>query len=132
MDLNTLDLTVAADSGATMEVRHPVTDEVLVHDGKPVTIDLLGSDSSVLRDAMKTRARKQLRAKKSPNFDIEEAERAGCELLATCTTGWYGLSENGVLIQFSKEKATELYLKYQWLRKQVDDFINDRENFYKA
>lgn len=132
MDLNNLDLTVSADAGSVMEVRHPVTDEVLMHEKRPVTITLLGSDSSVLRDAMKARARKQLRAKKAVNFDIDEAERAGCELLAVCTTGWYGFTENGVAIEFSKENAIDLYMRYNWLRKQVDEFINDRENFFKA
>ena len=133
MDLNTLNLSEGADIGNTMEVKHPVTDEVLLDDNKkPVTITLLGSDSTVLRDAMKNRARKQLRTKKSQSFDVDEAEKIGCEMLATCTVGWSGISENGSSVQFSHEAATDLYLKYQWLRQQVDEFINDRENFFKA
>ena len=133
MDLNELDVVKSADQGAEMEVRHPVTDDVLLDkDGNPVVMYVLGSDSSVLRNAMKERARKQLNARKSKLIDVDEAERVGSEMLAICITGWRGLSENGVEIQFSKSAAIDLFMRYTWLRSQVDAFINERENFFKA
>ncbi len=133
MDLNDLDVVKAADKGAETTVRHPVTDDVLLDkDGNPVVMFVLGSDSTVLRAAMKDRARKQLNARKTKQFDVDEAERLGSEMLAICITGWRGLSENGVEIPFSKEAAIDLFMRYNWLRSQVDAFINERENFFKA
>lgn len=134
MDLATLNLTPSADAGAQMTVMHPVTDEpLLTTDGDEVTIQLVGSDSTVMRDEMKRRATKFLNKKQSrKRIDVDESIRESAETLAACTTGWFGISENGALVPFTRENVVRIFMKYDWLRQQVDNFVSERGNFFKA
>lgn len=132
MDLLELDLTKSADAGATLEIRHPISDEVLTDKkGNPVTVTLLGSESSAFMNEMKARARKQM-GKKVKQPSIEDTIRDSAEVLAACTVSWSGMTEGGEDLPCDKATATRLYIKYTWLRQQVDEFIADRENFFKA
>jgi len=136
MDLEKFDFTAHASNGADMHVVHPITEEPMYHDGKPVIITLIGSDAAVLRDEMKRRARLQMRKAKDPNkredVDFDEVEKTSAEIIALATQSWYGLTQDGEEIPFSREKAIELYMKYPWLRQQCDTFVAERSNFYKA
>jgi len=133
MDLAKLNLTEQANLGATMEVVHPITGEPLLDsNGEKVTITLLGVDSTVMRQAMSDRAKKQLAAKSKQSISLDEAEKMSAELLAKITLSWSGLTENGQPIEFSYANAVDLYTKYSWIRQQVDSFTTDRANFYKA
>lgn len=134
MDLAKLDMTEHANNSATLEVLHPITGEFLTDNaGNVVTIDLLGSDSTKMRNAMSARARKQL-AQKKPNqiTTIDDAERASAELLAEVVTGWHGVEENGTVLECTKDNVVYILTKYSWLRLQVDQFVSDRSNFFKA
>lgn len=131
MDLSKLDVVASADNGATLVVQHPITREDLLDSkGQPVTITLLGSDSSVLRNEMKARAKRQLDKRIKP--DLDDAIKASSEMLAVCTIGWSGIEDGGVALQCDKATITQTYMKYPWLREQVDAFVSDRENFYSA
>ena len=133
MDLSKLDLTEHANSGAIMDVMHPITGEQLLdQNGNAVTITLLGADSTKMRQEMSDRAKKQLASKNKPINSIDEAEKLSAELLATITIGWSGMFENGEPVECTKENAVRIYTKYAWLRQQVDAFTTDRANFYKA
>mgnify|MGYP003462676163 FL=1 len=134
MDLAKLDMTEHANNSATLEVLHPITGEFLTDNaGNVVTIDLLGSDSTKMRNAMSARARKQL-AQKKPNqiTTIDDAERASAELLAEVVTGWHGVEENSTVLECTKDNVVYILTKYSWLRLQVDQFVSDRSNFFKA
>ena len=134
MDLAKLDMTEHANNSATLEVLHPITGEFLTDNaGNVVTIDLLGSDSTKMRNAMSARARKQL-AQKKPNqiTTIDDAERASAELLAEVVTGWHGAEENSTVLECTKDNVVYILTKYSWLRLQVDQFVSDRSNFFKA
>ena len=130
MDLANLDMTVMADAGATMTVMHPATGEPLQHNGEDVTITILGQDSTKFREEVQRRAKAQLGKRGKPDFDKIAADSA--DLLAACTTSWEGITENGQLVECSRENAKRIYEKYGWLRQQVDEFISDRANFFKA
>lgn len=133
MDLAKLDLTEHANVGSVMEVLHPITGELmLTTNGEPVTITLLGADSTKMRQEMSNRAKKQLAAKSRQISSVDEAEKMSAELLATITVDWFGLSENGSEIVCNYDNAVGVYKKYSWLRQQVDAFTTDRANFYKA
>lgn len=133
MDLAKLDLTEHANHGAIMDVIHPITGEQLIaSDGTPVTITLLGADSTKMRQEMSSRAKKQLATKSRQISSVDEAEKMSAELLATITIDWCGLSENGSEIACNYDNAVGVYKKYSWLRQQVDAFTTDRANFYKA
>lgn len=127
MDLADLDLSKGADAGAEMTVVHPITGEPL-----DMKITVVGSESSRLREEMKRRARQELARRKPAKFDIDEAELRASELLAACTLSWVGVKEKGVELECTYENATRVYLKYGWLRKQIDEFASDRANFFVA
>lgn len=131
MDLNELNDRLCNSGSADMVVTHPVTGEALKHDGKDVIISLYGKDSDIARKAMKQAAQKALN-KRIQRTDIDNAIGNAASLLASCTAGWSGITEGGKVVEFSHEAACELYTKYHWLREQVDEFIGDRANFFKA
>ena len=66
--------------------------------------------------------------------DPEKSEEDDIALLAACTLGWNGLEEDGIAIAFSEAAAAALYARPElgWLRAQVMEAINDRENFIRG
>ena len=122
-DLATLDTSKVAEEGAELLVAHPTTGEDL-----GIKITLIGTDSKTFRDISKSRATASLK-KKTREIDLDQNESDAVELLAKCTKGWTGITENGKDIPFGHENAVELYTKYLWMRDQVDRFIVDRSNF---
>lgn len=132
MDLKQLDLTQAADQGATVELYHPVTQEVLTHKDKPVTVTVLGADSTVFKSELKARTRKALGQNKKSKPDLDKAERENAELLAKCTQSWYGIEEDGKRLDCTFENAVRVYLTYPWLAQQVDEAIANRANFMQS
>lgn len=129
MDMNDLDLAADAEKGATLVVRHPVTDEILLgSDEKPLTIQLLGVDSATFKRAVQDiNVAGNGRKKVSP----AEQERQTVNALARATIGW---SNNwvwsGEPFKFSPENCRKLYSDRAWLRVQVDEFIADRTRFF--
>lgn len=130
MDFTKLDVTSAANQGAVMQVTHPATGDDL----EGTTVTLLGSDSDLYRKEMKKRAEQSLNQKSSRNkkVDLDEAQRKGAELLAKLTTGWTGIFEGKTEIECKFDNCVKMYLKYPWLREQVETFISDRGNFMKS
>lgn len=122
-DLAKLDTSKTAEEGAELHVAHPATGEDL-----GIKISLIGMDSKTFRDISKSRATASLK-KKSRDIDLYQGEAESIDLLAKCTKGWEGITEDGIEVKFSYENAVKLYTKYLWLKEQVDRFIVDRSNF---
>ena len=122
-DLAKLDTAKVAEEGAELRVAHPITGEDL-----GITITLIGTDSKTFRDISKSRATASLK-KKTREIDLDQNESEAVDLLAKCTKGWTGISENGKEVVFSFDNAVQLYTKYLWLREQIDRFMADRSNF---
>ena len=122
-DLAKLDTAKVAEEGAELRVAHPTTGEDL-----GITITLIGTDSKTFRDISKSRATASLK-KKTREIDLDQNESDAVDLLAKCTKGWSGITENGKEVAFSFDNAVQLYTKYLWLREQIDRFMADRSNF---
>ena len=122
-DLAKLDTAKVAEEGADLRVAHPTTGEDL-----GITITLIGTDSKTFRDISKSRATASLK-KKTREIDLDQNESDAVDLLAKCTKGWSGITENGKEVAFSYDNAVQLYTKYLWLREQIDRFMADRSNF---
>ena len=122
-DLAKLDTAKVAEEGAELRVAHPTTGEDL-----GITITLIGTDSKTFRDISKSRATASLK-KKTREIDLDQNESDAVDLLAKCTKGWSGITENGKQVAFSYDNAVQLYTKYLWLREQIDRFMADRANF---
>ncbi len=134
MDLSNIDIDKFAEAGAVMELEHPATGDVLLHEGAPITITVLGTDSKTWRNKQREYQRQRIakmsRSKK--NVDLLISDEDACNLLAECTIDWTGIIVDGKAIKFSKDAAVDLYSKYNWIREQVDAFIGDRANFLKT
>lgn len=117
------------DDYATLQLRDPITDEVLTdNDGNPVTITLYGRDSSVYRQAENREANKRL-SKRKFKATKEQLDASGLEILAACTKDWSGIEWEGELMSCSQDNARKLYKAAPWVREQVDEFVDDRANF---
>ena len=133
MDLASLDLSKFSENCATLHVQHPITTENMVDEnGQDVTITLLGMESSIAQRITKARAQKHLNARKSKQ-DLDEMRQFTISLLSKLVTASHGFTEDGVPIDLADEAtAIRIFTKYSWLREQVDEFLMDRANFYKA
>lgn len=127
MNLSKIDLAAAAEAGATLTLRHPITGDVF---DPPVTITVLGLESKKFRQVadrfMRSRPKKR-------DMAPAEAQRFSCELLANLTTGWEGLEwgDEDQPLAFSFDNALMLYTERPWVRQQVDEFVGDAGNFYQ-
>jgi len=137
LDLSTLDISSASESGAVMQVTHPVSGAVLTFgDGKPVSLTLAGADSERFRRAQRAATNRKLRANQAGRrvqLSAEELENDALEMIVAATIGWQGISigADGDL-PFTIDNARAIYKKLPWLREQADAFISDRANFLKA
>lgn len=126
MDISALDLRAAADEGFTVRLTHPVSDEPLEHDGRPMTIEVYGKDSTAFRAIRQRLIRKYEKSKKA-SIDLDAKEREASEIVAECTIGG-SVYADGKWIKVNPDNALDIYLRFPWIREQVDVAMNDREN----
>lgn len=132
MDLATLDITKAANEGATMEVLHPTEGTVLKDEaGKPITITLIGQDSEKVKKRQRVEMNKRLKNGRRQTMTAEELEEQGLQLLAFCTLSWSGIKLDGQDLDCNAANAVIVYQRLPWLKEQVDAFVGDRANFLK-
>lgn len=136
MDLSNsqFDLTASADIPQKLTLLDPRTgEELLDQDGKPVTITLLGRDSTVAKKESKRRSQEMLnravRQGATRKISVDETIESAVSLLSKLTVSWSGFSKNGQPYDFSPENAESLYSEFSWIREQVDEFVSDRQNF---
>lgn len=131
-DLSGFNLADAQNTPQTLELTHPLTGETLMSNGKPMTIRLLGAKSKEFRAALNNAARLEQAKRIKPVPSIEADEQRSAKMLAAATVGWDNIVVGGEQLAFSKETAAKLYLDYDWIRTQVDGFVADAANFWKA
>ena len=103
------------EAGAEMNVLHPVT-------GVPTDVYIMvkGIDSKTFRDASIQFNRKRIEGKADDDHALD--------LTVAITCGWRGIDG----VDFSPEKARELYRDSPAIRAQVDEFFTKRRNFTKG
>lgn len=131
MDFANLDLTKHADTPETMDVMHPVTDTPLMVDGQKVQITVLGAESSKARQLIDSFSRKAL-SSRNQQMSPDRAKEFQIELLTACTVSWANVQLNGQMLEPTKDNIMMMYRDYPWLRQQVDAFMSNRANFFKA
>ena len=120
------------DGVGKLQLLHPGTGEKLYNDDKsPMTIDLLGDESKQFRKALAKISNSNVRAgTRRRQATFERTEEQACELLAAVTTNWnLQIGEESKIAEFSIEAAEKLYLAKSWVRKQVDEYVGDANNF---
>lgn len=134
IDLANLDTTTASETGAVMEVRHPVTGEVLRHDdGSAQTITLIGKDSDRFLKLARIQSDKRIQAtvrSRQPALTAS-VEKDDIELLVNATLDW-NIVMGGQKPKAEAKNYREAYSKFRWLREQVDEFVGNRSNFLKG
>lgn len=132
MDLLSEAITAPVNEGAVMQVKHPTTGEVLMDNGEPVTIKLLGTDSDAFQRVNNQAINRRLKTPRSIMPTAEEQQAIATEMLVACTLEWKGIGDaEGKPLLFTQANCKMLYTKARWLREQVDTFIGDRSNFMK-
>lgn len=134
LDLANLDTVKVSDEGADMELRHPATRAVICNEaGDPITIRLVGTDSTIYRKAQAAITNRKLaQNKRNVKITAEELEADGLELLAKCTVNWHhDLAVDGAPLEFSVDNARKLYRRFPWIREQAEEFVNERANFLR-
>jgi len=117
-------LSVKISETSTLTVRHPQTGA-----DTDITIEVYGADTVAYKKAVGTISK---RNRKRKDISIEEIESAGLELLSSVTAGWKNIEEKGKKVPFNVENAKRIYREIPWLRKQVDSFIGDEQNFLQS
>lgn len=125
MDLATLDLATQAETPRTMQVVHPLTS--LPIDG--MTITLIGAESNTARDLQRRAQRARTKQAMQKRMDPEEIEAQAVRFLAALIKGWENIDWQGAPLAWSFENAVMLLTTLPWLRKQVDEFAYNAEEF---
>ena len=135
MDLSTLDTSAVSETGAKMEVMHPVSGAPLLDAGTPVSIVLAGQDSDRYRASdrkISNRRLSQSRNGQRMQLTAEGIEADNLARLVACTISWTGIGWDGGSKECTPDTAREAYTRLPWLREQAESFIADRANFLKA
>lgn len=140
MDIFDLDLGSAAEEGSFLIPKHPTNGEELTYTDsmgnvKPIRIFLKGSDSKSFRDRMDYHIRKNGTGNQKQQ-SLAEMEDQNSDLMAAVTTGWEGIfwqvDGQKTLLEFSRINAKMIYKARPWLRRQVDEFVAEAENFFNT
>lgn len=134
MDLD--QVSEASEQGAVLELKLPNGDPVIKPDGSPVTITLAGMESAKwkkARDVVGNRYLKTASPRRGPAAQtMDELANDEAFQLASVTLAWDGVVVKGQEWPCDLAHAKKLYLTYDWIRNQVNEFVGERRNFWQA
>jgi hypothetical protein len=126
----------AAEEGAVMEVKDPAGEPMVQTNGKPVWIKFAGTESERWRKARNSVGNRYLKtAEPRRQPGPRTAEEGIADLAfqyASATLAWEGIVDEGQEIEFNIANAKRIYSKYEFLRQQIDEFLGEKRNFWKA
>lgn len=133
MDLSKFDTTKGSQEGAVLEILNPLDgSKIPDKEDNPVTITVVGKDSETFRKTSNkimagriSRATSRGKLKLNP----DELEAEAIDLLVTCTLRWSGIEVDGKELEFSQANVKTVYIRFPWIKEQVEDFIAERVNF---
>jgi len=136
-DLASLDTIAACNVPCEIEIQHPVTMEKT-----GIFISVVGKDSDVYRDRIKALANENLardaaRRGKQERPDIDKMEAKSIDVLVASTVAWRSANTPGQVmldgdaLDFSPDNAHKIYNRILPIREQVQEAINDLENFMR-
>lgn len=127
MDITNFKLADKSEEGSVLTIVHPT--EGFDTD---IKIKLAGLDSHRYREHVRRIANKRMANKKNAKQTFEQLEHQTAELFAMLTIDWEGIEENGAELTCNFENAMRIYLdpNLKFLVDQVDEFVNERSNFF--
>ncbi len=120
MNIEDLYTVESHESGADMQVKDDTGKELDMY------LKIAGVDSKIFR-----KVKNELRREILKDVDAD-TEGLRAKSLAQVTLGWKGFQSEGEDLEFTQEKAEQLYINAPYLMDQADQFINKRENFTKG
>jgi len=125
-DLAAIDTVAACNKPFELEIVHPVSKKAL-----GVFISIVGKDSDVYRAKIKTLVDESLTrsARGRGAQSSDKIEESNINALVAATTGWRNVVLDGVALEYSNANARKLYKRILPIREQVQEAINDLENF---
>lgn len=130
-DLAELDTASLSNEGIDVAIYHPTTKADL-----GISITVHGADSDVFRKAQRAQQNRRLknmaRGRNGSKLTAEELETEGLDTLVACTKSWAGVVLQGKALDCEDENVRAVYVKFPWIREQVEDAIGDRANFIKG
>ena len=130
-DLNSLK-PVMADDGAILNIMHPETEEVI----EGMTVTLLGQDSKIYRKLQLGKQQAALnrmaKGKKALDLDAEKLSEDSIDDLVKLTTAWSGFELDGSKLDCTPENVRKVYADWTWIKEQVQEFVANRANFFRA
>jgi hypothetical protein len=150
IDISKWDTVAGSNDGTHVSIYDP---EVNADTG--IFIEVLGKDSDEFQRVSREQSKKRMSKMSKGGFrntapiPVEEIERDGIELLAACTKSWehrpmkadksgWGNPHKGMIyikgekFPFSRESVLSVYIRFPWIKEQVDTAIGDRANFIKS
>jgi len=117
---------ISANETATLDLMHPLKDEVLTADnGDPMSITVYGPETNRYKKAIFDMRRKLL-LEKATSF--EDGEKFALEMLVAVTVDWH-LQLDGKNPKCEANTIRKLYVDQPWIKDQVDKFVHERANF---
>ncbi len=131
MDLSDFETSKIADQGSVMPVRNPKDGSPLVNpDGSPMTVTVYGTDGQRFQQARMRKINMRLKMRKT-KVTGEELDSEALDVLIAATAAWH-VTFDGKLAEFTPDNVRVAYVKFPWLRRQVDEWMADEANFTPA
>jgi hypothetical protein len=125
--------TVRADEGVPLVVIHPVQRRpILLDNGEPVTVTLLGRSSEAFRDVLRSiQLRRAGVAKRGETLTDDDLFREDTDTLAACTVTWTIPTLDGQPFPFNQRNNRKLWndARFRWLRDRALAFLMEDANF---
>ena len=115
----------------TVDLLNPVTNEILQDDqGDPMTITVASPDSKEAKRFDHEYLSRYMKesAKKGSELTPQEQESLVFEKFVSLTTDWH-IQLGGEYPKCDKEKVKEIYTKYPFIFRQVQEAFGQTENF---
>lgn len=130
-DLQKQDFSKSAEAGYTFELKLPTGA------GSGAFLTILGDLSPAIKKYSRAKfqeyQQKQAIAKRKgkdiDDMDLDEAEELAVESTLVRLIDWKGITEGGVEVPFSKEKAQEVLKQHPWIREAIITESADILNF---
>lgn len=145
MDLSGLNTTMAAEKGATLHLKHPVSNLPIYHDtdmvtglrpvpekgkeldnSRPMTMSGCGADSNRFKNIQADIVRKKSKEREPTQEEIEEYS---LEQFARLIDTWTEFFIDGEPLLLNKENAIKVLREWDWIREQWANFVYKRTNF---
>lgn len=130
-DISNLDTITACNKPFELEIEHPQTKEKT-----GVFISVLGKDSDVYRAKVKAMANENMQRNavlsqrgKTDIPSIDKMESKNIDALVAATVSWREMVMDGETLDCTPENVRKVYTRILPIREQVQEAINDLENF---